>query len=944
MLRRSRFEPLEPRIVLSTTLGSLADVDDLASGAPFYFALDGFDDEGDTLSYTVEVSGANADNLTAKVLQGNRSLRFDVDGYGIMEFELFEQLEDGVPLAPATTQHYIDLADSGYYNDGADFYRIIDGFMIQGGNPDGGSSRIDDEFHPLLQHTSAGVLATAKSDDDTPTGELYVIDAATRHLDFNHTVFGFLTAGDDVRQAISDLDTNTSQDVPINSVTVFDDTENGVLLLFADSGSLGTATVTVTADDGNGNTAVRSFDVTFTPDLTDNYPFLLPVDPIITTVDTPIEFDIPTYDIDGGTLLFDGVGATDLDLQVDQATGHVVLTPSNGLIGVHSILIGVRPENPADYFEGRDVWDTQSVPVYIAPAPPTSIELLNSSDTGFDQDDLTTKLDNTAGKGLQFRVYGVIPGAQVSLYADGELIGQNEALFEDVVVVTNEDFDLTDGVHSITARQALLDLDVAVWNYVDIIDIMSSASEALGVTVDTSGPVITSLPPLGATPGAQYLYDTQTAEEATAGVVYTLVTSPAGMLINSGSGVVTWTPYTELPDPVSVKVRATDLAGNSTEQEFSLAVGEDNITPTFTSLPPLVAEAGAQYQYNVETTDEPAGNITYSLSISPDGMGIDPDTGLVTWTPGAAQAGENQVVIRATDPADNWSEQGYLLDVSVDLDPPVFTSVAPLVAVAGVPYLYDVQTDEEVAGEVAYSLPTAPAGMAIAADGTITWTPGDGQVGDNIVVVEATDAAGNAAQQQFTVEAAGAPAVDAALGLLIEAVEKAGSGNSSNGGDDNQDGSFDQLDPFAFSAFFGGPSSESGGSGSPGGQFGGSAGFVSVGGNAMFGTQFETGTGSGGGTMQTGPVENPLEPNDANPTQPDESGNPEGVNTSSEPEVGPDESAGSPSREDLARVNDAVIRALTQADQPEPAPQAEGSEEVRQERAVAPMVDEVAGV
>ena len=154
--RQSRLEALEPRWVLSApTLAAIADVT-VVAGAPLHVALDGFDLDGDTLSYSVSATNSS---LTATVHEGNRSLRIVVPGYGDMVFELFED------LAPETTARIIELAESGFYDD-LIFHRIAeytDGtpFVIQGGDPDGtgtGGSGVDfdDEFSSLAASHQRG--------------------------------------------------------------------------------------------------------------------------------------------------------------------------------------------------------------------------------------------------------------------------------------------------------------------------------------------------------------------------------------------------------------------------------------------------------------------------------------------------------------------------------------------------------------------------------------------------------------------------------------------------------------------------------------------------------------------------------------------------------------------------------------------------------------------
>src|SRR5205085_11688216 len=124
--------------------------------------------DGDPLTFSVTTSNPA---LTGTISHNNRSLKISVNHVGTgandppfsgnMVFELFED------RAPRTTARIIELAQDGFY-DGVIFHRVIDGFVIQGGDPTGTGSGgtgvdFDDEFNPGLQHTSQGLLSMAKS-------------------------------------------------------------------------------------------------------------------------------------------------------------------------------------------------------------------------------------------------------------------------------------------------------------------------------------------------------------------------------------------------------------------------------------------------------------------------------------------------------------------------------------------------------------------------------------------------------------------------------------------------------------------------------------------------------------------------------------------------------------------------------------------------------------
>ncbi|MFA7545981.1 MAG: peptidylprolyl isomerase [Candidatus Cloacimonadaceae bacterium] len=127
-------------------------------------------------------------------------------------------------LMPITGTNFINLARSGFY-DGLIFHRVISGFMIQDGCPNGTGTggpgyTIPDEYHPDLLHDSAGVLAMAKTSAPNSAGSQYYITLARQpHLDNNYSVFGRVVEGLDVVLAIGDVPTGAN-DKPITPVVI----------------------------------------------------------------------------------------------------------------------------------------------------------------------------------------------------------------------------------------------------------------------------------------------------------------------------------------------------------------------------------------------------------------------------------------------------------------------------------------------------------------------------------------------------------------------------------------------------------------------------------------------------------------------------------------------------------------------------------------------------
>jgi len=147
-----------------------------------------------------------------------------ITNHGTIEAEMYAD------LAPRTSANFMELAKNGYY-DGVIFHRVIDGFMIQGGDPTGTGRggpgyTIDDEFGAGLAHTGAGIFSMANSGPNTGGSQFFITLAATPWLDGKHAIFGRVTAGLEVVEAIGKVQTGPGdrprEDVVMQTVTVED--------------------------------------------------------------------------------------------------------------------------------------------------------------------------------------------------------------------------------------------------------------------------------------------------------------------------------------------------------------------------------------------------------------------------------------------------------------------------------------------------------------------------------------------------------------------------------------------------------------------------------------------------------------------------------------------------------------------------------------------------
>lgn len=146
----------------------------------------------------------------------NRKIKFTTNK-GVFVAEMFED------KAPLTTKNFIELVEKGFY-DGIIFHRVIDGFMIQGGDPTGTGMggpgyKIKDEFGEGLKHDDEGILSMANAGPNTGGSQFFITLAPTPWLNGHHAIFGKVVEGMDVVRLIGVVPTDF-RDRPRESVTM----------------------------------------------------------------------------------------------------------------------------------------------------------------------------------------------------------------------------------------------------------------------------------------------------------------------------------------------------------------------------------------------------------------------------------------------------------------------------------------------------------------------------------------------------------------------------------------------------------------------------------------------------------------------------------------------------------------------------------------------------
>lgn len=240
-------------------------------------------------------------------------------------------------------------------------------------------------------------------------------------------------------------------------------------------------------------------------------------------------------------------------------------------------------------------------------------------------------------------------------------------------------------------------------------DIQQFSLEVLQAQV---APAIHSEPVLTGLVGIPYQYEISASGYPAA--AFSVVEGPAGMVVDSLSGLLTWMP--DAAGVYAVSVKAENVIG-ADAQDFTLTIGQELTEPSITSTPIKDAFLDQTYLYRVEAAANPPA--TFLLLSGPQDMTLNPETGEISWMP--PDVGAYDIAIEASNALGSVT-QTYTLVVTSAYTAPSITSIPVTQALVGLAYTYDVNA----AGNPmpVYELLEAPDGMAIdSSSGVISWMP-----------------------------------------------------------------------------------------------------------------------------------------------------------------------------------------------------------------------------
>lgn len=187
-----------------------------------------------------------------------------------------------------------------------------------------------------------------------------------------------------------------------------------------------------------------------------------------------------------------------------------------------------------------------------------------------------------------------------------------------------------------------------------------------------------------------------------------------------------------------------------------------NSSPYFVTTPPSTPlPSNRSLLYSAVALDENGDPLTYDLVVRPEGMLVEPGTGVVAWRPSLAQLGVHDVILRVQDARGGVALQSWQVTVTAPNSPPFITSFPPGPAVVDLPWRYHVRAQDSDGQLLVFALGTnAPPGLTITNDSAsvstasavLAWTPPLASLGTNRIEILVRDAAGSESRQVFDLE------------------------------------------------------------------------------------------------------------------------------------------------------------------------------------------------
>ena len=488
-------------------------------------------------------------------------------------------------------------------------------------------------------------------------------------------------------------------DAPVAPNGFVIDSETGVVVWVPTANQVGDHNILIRVRDGNGGFALQSIQVSIAapntaPVITSNPKFAA-------MVGIAYEYAVKAQDADGDTLTYSLVGNEPGSMSIDSTTGFLTWNFPTPEGNQFDIVVRVEDGKGASFEQSYTLnvvaQQTNQTPEFTS-SPRLTI---TSGQTYYYQ----ASANDADGDAL---TYALTPGQ----YPAGMTIDPMTGL---VTWVTDAD-DV--GTHSVR---------------IEVTDGRSSAVEQSYVLAVNAGaqvnhpPMITSSPTLQARVDQPYLYNLTATDPDGDPVQFFLTQAPAGVSLDADTGALRWTPALYQAGNKRIELVAVDAYGATDAQGFWIEVRDTNLPPSFVGNPNTQGVAGEVYATPLQAIDPDGDTLTFALVSYPQGMTINPQTGLVRWPISSGTSAQQvPVTVSVTDGRETVS-RSFTIDVTATPinRPPVITSFAPGgLVVVGSQYQYEMAAFDPDNDALQYRIAAgSQSGMTFDADGRFTWTP-----------------------------------------------------------------------------------------------------------------------------------------------------------------------------------------------------------------------------
>lgn len=276
----------------------------------------------------------------------------------------------------------------------------------------------------------------------------------------------------------------------------------------------------------------------------------------------------------------------------------------------------------------------------------------------------------------------------------------------------------------------------------------------LDVEAANSNPVITSSPPSNAYVGKRWIYAVAAQDAEQTDLRYSLITSPAGVTMDSLTGVIQWTPSDTQVGNQDFTIEVQDSRGGSALHSFVVKVDSTAPMPVPFEIfaPRSNASVLSRYRSRAYGVDAAGQKLFTELLQGPQGLTLD-SNGFVEWNPSKTQLGTRNVRVRFTSHSGVSEEHEFAIDVRQTTEnsrPAIMSAPKTFNVVVGQVFVYDMVVRNNDNDALSFELITAPTGMSIDSRlGTIRWLPTSDQLGQATVTIRVSDSQGADDTQSF---------------------------------------------------------------------------------------------------------------------------------------------------------------------------------------------------